>query len=91
MALKTVRVNGKELTGFDKFDGTELRAQARRLLAYDDEVHSVEEGGRPDLTVCFGADTVAINWAAPDGFEITRVTTHASGAMAVDLEAEADE
>ncbi|WP_459191806.1 hypothetical protein [Halosimplex sp. J119] len=88
MSPKTLRVNGKDLSTFDEYDGTEVRAQSRRLLAYDDAVREVEEGGGPDLTVWFDSDTQAVNWEAPDGFEITRVSTFESGSMGVCLEGE---
>ena len=64
-------VNGKELTKFDTYDGTEIRETARELLENDDAVDRISEG-RP-MTVWIKQSE--LHWRAPEGWQIDRVST----------------
>jgi len=75
MAIKHITVNDKDLTTFDKYDGTKQRADARRLLAYDEGVRSVEAGGQHDLTVWY-RDCKATHRKPPAGYEIDHVSMY---------------
>ena len=85
MSLKHITVNGKDLQTFDKYDGTTRRAVSRRLLAYDDAVRNIGEGGGADITVWLDADAQTLHWEAPDGYQIRSISTFETGAVAVDI------
>jgi len=73
MAIKHITVNDKDLTTFAKYDGTKQRADARRLLACEDDIESAEEGAGHAITAWFRG-VQALNWTAPDGYEIAEVS-----------------
>jgi hypothetical protein len=73
MAIKHITVNDKDLTTFEKYDGTKQRADARRLLAYEDDIKSATAGAGHAITAWFRG-VQALNWTAPDGYEIAEVS-----------------
>ncbi|MFT4921730.1 MAG: hypothetical protein ACI8XM_000936 [Haloarculaceae archaeon] len=74
MTVKQITVNGKSLSGFERYDGTDRRAMARRLLAYDDAVDIVEEGAGYYLSVWL-CGVRELKWRPPESLDIVSVST----------------